>query len=355
MFSSISIQAGSKALAIIRDEGLKFDRVKIIAGASGGPKWLVLTGIDRKLPLLFKKRKRELFFIGSSIGSWRMAALAQKDPAAAVDAFENAYTSQRYSRRPTFHEITREFYRVMNEYLSDDAIRYILRHPFLRPNILAVRSKSFGASDQKIPLSIHLGCAAALNAVSRKTLRYFFDRVLFYDRRSLPAIKDEDAFPRTDVALTELNFRKALMASGSIPLIMEGIRGIDGTPTGCYRDGGIIDYHLDVPFRADENELVLYPHFFAHITPGWFDKSMKWRKPNPNFMAQVVLIAPSHDFVSALPLRKIPDRDDFMRFLGKDEERIAYWKEVSNRSRVMGNEFIEAIESGKIRNIVKPI
>ncbi len=355
MFSSLSIRAGAKALAILRDEGLKSERIKIIAGASGGPKWLVLAGIDRQLPLLFKRRTRELLFIGSSIGSWRMAALAQKDPLGAIDAFENAYLGQRYSRRPTYEEITREFYRIMYEYLSDDAIRYILRHPFLRPNVLAVRSKSFGASDKKLPLGIHLGCAAVLNAVSRKTLRFFFDRVLFYDRRSNPAIKNEDSFPRIDAALTELNFRKALMASGSIPLLMEGVRSIDGMPDGTYRDGGIIDYHLDVPFRADEHDIVLYPHFFERITPGWFDKALGWRKPHSDYMAQVVLVAPSQEFVSRLPLKKIPDRNDFRLFLGKDEERIACWKEAAERSRQIGDEFMEAIESGKIRDAVKPL
>ncbi len=355
MFSSLSIRAGSQALAIIRDEGLHANRIKIIAGASGGPKWLVLAGIDRTLPLLFKTRTRELFFIGSSIGSWRMAALAQKDPIAAVDAFEHAYTGQRYSRRPTFHEITGEFYRLMNEYVSDDAIRHILRHPFMRPNVLAVRSKSFGASDIKLPLAAHLGCAAALNAISRNTLRFFFDRVLFYDRRSLPAISDEDAFPRIDVSLTELNFRKALMASGSIPLLMGGVRNIDGAPNGTYRDGGIIDYHLDVPFRVDENELVLYPHFFEHITPGWFDKGLKRRKPKPHFMAQVVLVAPSREFVAQLPMKKIPDRTDFRLFSGKDEERISYWKQVAGLSKKIGDEFMESVESGKIRSIVQPL
>lgn len=355
MISSLSIRAGAKALKILRDEGFKADRVKIIAGASGGPKWLVLAGIDRKLPLLFKKRTRELFFIGSSIGSWRMAALAQKDPIGAVEAFEHAYIHQRYSRRPTFHEITKEFYRVMNEYLSDDAVRYILRHPFMRPNILAVRSKSFGVNDTKLPLTMHLGCAAALNALSRKTLRFFFDRVLFYDQRNDKAIAQEAAFPRIDVMLTELNFRKALMASGSIPLIMEGVRNIDGAPHGTYRDGGITDYHLDVPFSVAENDLALYPHFFEHITPGWFDKGLRWRKPNPVHMAQVVLISPSREFVADLPLKKIPDRNDFRLFLGNDEGRIAYWKEVAKRSLRMGDEFMEAIESGKIRDITKPL
>ncbi|MCX7678779.1 MAG: patatin-like phospholipase family protein [Spirochaetes bacterium] len=355
MPSSLSIRAGAKAIEIIRDEGLNPDRVKMIAAASGGPKWLVLVGIDKMLPLLFKNRKKELFFIGSSIGSWRMAALAQKNPIEAVEEFKNAYIHQRYTRKPTSHEITREFYRVMNEYLSDDAIRYILRHPFMRAHILAVRSKYFGSTDRKPALAIHLACAAAFNAFSRNALRFFFDRVLFYDGRTPPAIMHQNAFPRIDVVLTELNFRKALMASGSIPLLMEGIRHIDGAPAGTFRDGGIIDYHLDIPFCVDTTEIVLYPHFFDYIIPGWFDKGLRWRRPNPSHVKQVVLIAPSYEFVDNLPLKKIPDRKDFKLFLGKDDERIAYWTAVARRSEQMGAELMEAITSGKIRTMVQPL
>ncbi|RLB98751.1 MAG: patatin-like phospholipase family protein, partial [Deltaproteobacteria bacterium] len=38
MFDNISILAGSKAIDIIRDEGLDLTRVKVLAGASGSAK-----------------------------------------------------------------------------------------------------------------------------------------------------------------------------------------------------------------------------------------------------------------------------------------------------------------------------
>ena len=53
------ILAGRKALPIIRDEGLDPDRVQVVAGAAGGPKWLVLYGLDRWLfGEYFKDRKQ---------------------------------------------------------------------------------------------------------------------------------------------------------------------------------------------------------------------------------------------------------------------------------------------------------
>ncbi len=58
MFDTISIRAGHSAIKIIQDEGLDLSRVKVLAGASGSAKFLVLTGIDRVLISLFKWKYR---------------------------------------------------------------------------------------------------------------------------------------------------------------------------------------------------------------------------------------------------------------------------------------------------------
>jgi hypothetical protein len=42
MSSNIDIFAGKHALALVRDGGLHPDMVEVIAGAAGGPKWLIL-------------------------------------------------------------------------------------------------------------------------------------------------------------------------------------------------------------------------------------------------------------------------------------------------------------------------
>ena len=50
------------------------------------------------------------------------------------------------------------------------------------------------------------------------------------------------------------------MATASIPLVLEGVPDIPDAPAGTYWDGGIIDYHLHLPYPRAEG-LVLYPHF----------------------------------------------------------------------------------------------
>ena len=86
-----------------------------------------------------------------------------------------------------------------------------------------------------------------------------------------------DPFKTEYAALTEHNFRDVLIATGSIPLVLEGVAGIDGASDGTYWDGGLIDYHLHLPYTQSSG-LVLYPHFTNKIVPGWLDKMLPWRK-----------------------------------------------------------------------------
>ncbi len=59
---------------------------------------------------------------------------------------------------------------------------------------------------------------------------------------------------------------------------MAGVRSTPSLP-GTLFDGGIIDYHFDFSYGRRKG-LVLFPHFFDRITPGWFDKPLRWRKPS---------------------------------------------------------------------------
>jgi hypothetical protein len=60
----------------------------------------------------------------------------------------------------------------------------------------------------------------------------------------------------------------SLLASGSIPLVLQAVNDIAGAPQGPYWDGGLIDYHLHLPYQRDEG-LVLYPHFSDSYRAGW--------------------------------------------------------------------------------------
>jgi len=353
MFDNISVLAGDKAIGIIRDEGLNLSRVKVLAGASGAAKFLVLTGIDRVLLGLFKERKDPLYLIGTSIGAFRMAAYCHKEPVDALKKLEREYIAQHYETRPTRKEITKESVRILDSYIGDNDVEYILKHPFMRITFLSNKCKGLLKSENLLFQGFGIALAAGLNCMNRNWLSIFFERALFCTPENTPPFASMGQFPLGVYPLTQLNFKMALLSSGSIPMAMEGVANIEGAQ-GVFRDGGILDYHLDIPFLPREDEFVLYPHFYEHITPGWFDKSLN-RTPDKKNMENVVLVAPSKNFVDSLPFRKIPDRKDFKAFFHKDSERVEYWNRVVEKNQKLGDEFFEAVESGKIRNIIKPI
>jgi hypothetical protein len=124
---------------------------------------------------------------------------------------------------------------------------------------------------------------------------------------------------------------------------MQAVRGIAGAPEGSYWDGGIIDYHLALPYaRAGEGELVLYPHFSGHIVPGWLDKAMPWRRaargPNNDWLANVIIAAPTPAFVASLPRGKLPDRKDFAHYGLDHDARIRAWRQAVGEGQRLRDE-----------------
>jgi hypothetical protein len=131
-----------------------------------------------------------------------------------------------------------------------------------------------------------------------------------------------------------------VVATGSIPLVLSGVRDIHGARPGVYRDGGVIDYHLDLPHSVGES-LTLFPHFYDRIVPGWFDKKLKWRKPHPGNIDRTILISPSAEFVAKLPNAKIPDRTDFVKLSPVDREKA--WRACVAACAELADEFNEVI------------
>src|SRR5262249_26267982 len=100
--SVITIRAGRRAAARIRDAGMRPADFGIVPGAAGGPKGLGIAGLARAIFcdwLPSAPGVRHL--VGSSIGAWRFAAACRSDAVAALQAFTEAYTQQRYPRRPS--------------------------------------------------------------------------------------------------------------------------------------------------------------------------------------------------------------------------------------------------------------
>ncbi len=115
---------------------------------------------------------------------------------------------------------------------------------------------------------------------------------------------------------------------------------------GTYRDGGLLDYHLDLPYSGDD--VVLYPHFTDKVIPGWFDKALPWRRGSPDRLQDVLLLAPSREYLARLPHGKLPDRNDFKRYMGDDQGRQAYWRKAMEQSRRLGDEFLELVDTGRL-------
>jgi hypothetical protein len=350
---SLTFKAGAGALAAVRRHGFDVASIGTLAGASGGPKWLVLSQLDRAImQSIVPGLTGPVHLIGSSIGSWRFACYAQADPLAAIERFEAAYLAQSYSEKPDIHEISRVSREILAQVLGTDGVAEILGNPVFRTHIMAVRSRHLLASENRGVLALGLVTAALLNAVSRSTLGWFFERALFYDQRDTPPFFDVEGFPIQHVPLAADNLADAIIATGSIPLVLAGVREIAGARPGVYRDGGIVDYHLDLPHSAHER-LTLFPHFYGRIVPGWFDKKLRWRRPQVGNVDRTILISPSDAFVSKLPNGKIPDRTDFVNF--EPADRIRIWRRCIADCRALADEFLEVIEKDQLAARLEPL
>lgn len=349
----LTFKAGPGALKFVQKHGFEATAVGTIAGASGGAKWLVLSQLDRAIMRsVVPKLQAPVHLIGTSIGAWRFACYAQDDPLAAIERFEKTYIDQTYSSRPNVEEITRKSREIMDIVLGDDGASQIVNHPLFRMHVMAVRSRNLLASEKRWLLSMALLGAAAMNAVSRRSLGLFFERALFYDRRDSPPFLQAQGFPMLRVPLSTNNIADAVVATGSIPLVLAGVKNIAGAREGVYRDGGIIDYHHDLP-HSDAGKLTLYPHFYDRMTPGWFDKHLSWRRPHPSNTDRTILISPSDQFVASLPNGKIPDRRDFSQL--SPEVRIKTWWQCVAACEALHDDFINVIETDSLASRLQPL
>ena len=347
------MRAGPKALEIVRERGLRPEDVDVFPGASGGAKWLSIAGLDRFLfgEFFQAPRDRPLHLIGSSIGSWRMACLAQRDPLAALARGHHGYIyGQRYSRRPSPREVTTVMTQILDDVLGESGVDEVLSHPWARVHVITALGLGLASSAQRLALTASMVLAALANFVSRRSLAFQMKRCVFHSAGSDTPFLHLSDLPTVHLPLTRENMRAVLLASGAIPLVLEGVR-IPGREGEVHWDGGVIDYHLDIDFGRGDG-LILYPHFFDHIVPGWFDKALGWRRGSATNFDRVLLIAPSREFVASLPGGKIPDRRDFYSM--PQSERMRRWQIVSDASERLGDELRELIASGRVAERINP-
>ncbi len=358
MGSSLILRAGPTARQAIQANGVNAEQFDVIAGAAGGPKWLALGELDRYLfGEFFKGRSRVLHSIGSSIATWRFSAAGQDDPVAAINRFEAAYLQQRYSAKPDAAEISQVCQQLLDELLPDAHIPQLLQHPYLRPHILAVRCRGRAARESPGQLKAGLARIAMSNMRGRQRLAAHMERAVFRvapkaGESSAPFLPFTDQFQSHVIDLRGDNLKAALRASASIPLLMQGEQDIAGAPPGMYRDGGLIDYHMDIDYRSTSG-LVLFPHFSTRIVPGWLDKFLPWRKPHAGHLNRVLMIAPSAEMLARLPNGKIPDRKDFQRYTDADT-LLRDWGLAARECRRMADEWAELVDKGLVGSKVEP-
>ncbi|MDG1690844.1 MAG: patatin-like phospholipase family protein [Alphaproteobacteria bacterium] len=357
----LTIAAGPSALKHIRENGLAPNDISTIFGASGAAKWLAIAGLDHAVFSEFmpqRSRSTPVDLFGTSVGAFKLSASARKDPGAALLATAKAYVEQSYQGATRLEAIDEQTGIVLNKAFAPhtpDAIQEILSNERYRLHIGTVRCHGGLNSANRVSQGLALARAGLLALGTHHHLRGLTERAVFSDPRSPLQFRARDGYAVRHDKLTPGNFMLALRASGSIPIYMSPVR-LPEDPAHIYHDGGMLDYH-PVPgtFWPDTEGLILYPHFYDHFKMRWFDKFYPWRKAPPHLLDNVVMVAPSRQWVGALPDGKIPSRQDFTKYLKNENERFDKWNEVVRRSHALGEEFIHAAETGSISDLVVPL
>jgi hypothetical protein len=346
----LEIYAGDTALKVIQQKGFSADLFTSFLGASGGPKWFPLLALDKYLfSEFFAGRAQPLHIVGSSAGAFRAACFGQNDVVAAINRLALHYSQTVYSKKATAAEITEKAGHLLDQLFGDTGIDEILNNPVFKAHFIVAKSNGLVASENKLIQGLGLAKSMLNNRFARSRLKSQYERFIFQPEHSQVDIVDPDNIPTQIVCFSRNNMKDALMASGAIPMVMQGIRNISDCPEGMYRDGGIIDYHFDIEIKNPG--LTLYPHFSSTLRAGWFDKNSA-RTVRSKSYDKTVLLCPSPKFVAALPYAKIPDRNDFVNLTPAD--RLRYWQQVFVDSEQLAEQFAQFFQTQAIDKI-KPI
>ncbi len=285
---ALRLYAGPRAREHIARNGLSPQDVKVIPGAAGGPKGLILGPLDR---FIFgdwlAQSTHEVHLVGASIGAWRMATACLEDPVTAFQRLETDYIQQDYElapgqKRPTAAHVSERFGQSLQSFYGG-RVAEALNHPRYRLHIVTSRGRHVLGREHRLRTPLGYLGAFLTNTVHRKAMGAWLERVVFSSQgASLPFATTD--YRTRQVALTEANFNPALQASCSIPFVLQSVHNIPGAPPGAYWDGGITDYHLHLNYNAallaagtqaaeaggasSGAGLVLYPHFQKAVVPG---------------------------------------------------------------------------------------
>ena len=258
----LDIYAGDSALKIIEEKGFTPDIFTSFLGASGGPKWFTLYGLDKYIfGEFFNNPQQNINLIGSSVGAFRNACFAQKDPIAAIERFAKNYHETTYSHKAKPEEVSTKAVAMMNAIFGESGEQEIIDNAHFKAHFIVTKCKGFVALENKFLQGLGLVKSYVNNRISRQRLNSQYERYIFQSNNSDLKLNDPDNISTTRVCVSKANIRNALLASGSIPLVMEGISNIENSAQGMYRDGGIVDYHFDL------QKLQMNLDFFQKVMP----------------------------------------------------------------------------------------
>lgn len=341
---ALRIFAGPAALRHIQQNGLLPGHVGAIPAAAGGPKGLILLGMDRFIfGEWLAQSSQPVDLIGASIGAWRMATACLQGAAQAFRRLEHDYIHQHYDvppgqGRPSARQVSQTFRANLDAFYGG-RVGEVLGHPRWRLHIVTSRGKGLLERDGRLRTPLGYAAAYLANAAGRQHLGRWLERVVFSSAGGPLPFETPD-LPTQEVPLTADNFMEALQASCSIPFVLEPVAHISGAPSGAYWDGGITDYHLHLHYRyRADAPLVLYPHFQQAVVPGWLDKSLKRRHRSTSALDNMVVLAPNPAWVQRLPGAKLPDRTDFTRYGPDLAGRVAAWQAATAASQQLVDEW----------------
>ncbi|MCX7817133.1 MAG: hypothetical protein N2317_06455 [Syntrophales bacterium] len=350
----LRIRAGEKAYAIIMDGGFTFDSIRVYVGPAVGPRWLIAAGFD--LSLIREKllgKKNPLLLAGASAGAWRFSAWIQPECEKKYQLLLKEYISFKYEHEDNPTSVQRNMYSLINTVLDDDALSFAINNQFYRLAVITARTKSILSLESNIALRFGFLLCYLLNAINQRLMKFFFEPVVFYTGVIPPKFTFKKEFQGTVVPLTEINFKDALVASGAIPMVVRGVKDIFGAPRGMYRDGGLTDYHLARQYSTGDHEITLLFLHQGRIIPTWLDKTLKNRFPSGEALENLLLVYPSPELIARLPMKKVPDRDDFLTFIDNPEKRIEYWEKAADMCSHLGDLFLEVTLSPRLKKHVK--
>jgi hypothetical protein len=360
-----------RALAIhAGPQGLRPHDVRAIPAAAGGPKGLVLSALDQYLfGEWLAATDHTVHLLGASIGAWRMATGCLAAPAAAFAQMAEDYIRQEYEHAPGKQPLPAHVSEVFGAKLTERFLRQaqddrglrqarsgadqVLAHPRYRLHVFTSRGRHIMRREGRFRTPLGYLGAFATNAVSRKAMGGWLERVIFSDPRDPLPLRLHDY--RTHVVpLDARNLQPSILASCSIPFWLEAVHDIPGAPRGAYWDGGITDYHLHLDYASMHEGLVLYPHFQKSVIPGWLDKALRHRHRATERLDNVVVLSPEPDWVKTLPNGKLPDRNDFKHYGDDVAGRVAAWTRAVQESARLRDEFAAWV-NGSLAVEVRPL